>query len=247
MAGDAAATGAMTDYSERDLVIPTLRLLGTNPEGLTTTEIIAELRRVLEPSGHDAETLPSRSDDRFSQKVRNLVSHDTLVDFGFATYASETSVHRITKEGIEHLETNDQIPPSPGAAGAGTDPTDGETASLEARVEEGTLSSVERDRRRRSRALRDAKIEQVRGEDGSLPCAVCGFDFGVAYGDHGEGFIEIHHLEPVHELDEAGEAFPVEEALDRLAPLCANCHRMVHRDRGQLLSLDELRSTLRSD
>ena len=47
------------------------------PDGIATTELLSELREVLRPSG---------GDDKFSQKVRNLKSHDTLERNGFATY-----------------------------------------------------------------------------------------------------------------------------------------------------------------
>jgi 5-methylcytosine-specific restriction protein A len=56
-------------------------------------------------------------------------------------------------------------------------------------------------------------------------CKVCGFDFEVAYGKIGCGFIEVHHVEMVSRL-EAGTVLDPE--ID-LVPLCSNCHSMVHR------------------
>lgn len=56
-------------------------------------------------------------------------------------------------------------------------------------------------------------------------CLACGFDFGSIYGEVGAGYVEIHHLTPVHSMGEARVVNPLEE----LVPLCANCHRMVHR------------------
>ena len=57
----------------------------------------------------------------------------------------------------------------------------------------------------------------------------------------GKGYIEIHHLKPIHEHDIEGEKQIAEKALEKLIPLCSNCHRMVHRERDNLLSLEELR------
>ena len=45
---------------------------------ITTSDLLSALRRELKPKGDDLELLAGRNDDRFSQKVRNLKSHDTL-------------------------------------------------------------------------------------------------------------------------------------------------------------------------
>ncbi|MGW3338360.1 HNH endonuclease [Streptomyces sp. NPDC001009] len=78
--------------------------------------------------------------------------------------------------------------------------------------------------RERNPKLRARKIQQARRIHGTLRCEVCAFDFARAYGDLGEGYIEVHHVTPLHV---AGMA---ETALDDLACLCANCHRMCHRN-----------------
>ncbi|WP_167140547.1 HNH endonuclease [Diaminobutyricimonas sp. TR449] len=56
-------------------------------------------------------------------------------------------------------------------------------------------------------------------------CASCGFSFERSYGELGTGYVEIHHLTPVHLMDAPRVVNPIEE----LVPLCSNCHRMVHR------------------
>ncbi len=56
-------------------------------------------------------------------------------------------------------------------------------------------------------------------------CAVCGIDFGEAYGEMGRGFIEVHHKPPLSGLP---DGYRVDPASD-LVPLCPNCHAMVHR------------------
>ncbi|WP_167043515.1 HNH endonuclease [Salinibacterium sp. ZJ454] len=56
-------------------------------------------------------------------------------------------------------------------------------------------------------------------------CTSCGFSFERAYGELGIGYVEIHHLTPVHLMDGPRIVNPIEE----LVPLCSNCHRMVHR------------------
>ncbi|HEY3918448.1 MAG TPA: hypothetical protein VGL83_11680 [Stellaceae bacterium] len=70
---------------EPDLVIPTLELLDSSPNGeMLTTNIILALSARFRPEGEDNEILAKRSDTKFSQKVRNLKSHKTLVKAGLA-------------------------------------------------------------------------------------------------------------------------------------------------------------------
>lgn len=71
-----------------------------------------------------------------------------------------------------------------------------------------------------------AKKRQAALAAGTLSCEVCAFDFGVAYGALGLGYIEVHHLRPVHQLKPGSKT-----KLNDLALLCANCHRMAHRKR----------------
>jgi 5-methylcytosine-specific restriction protein A len=70
-------------------------------------------------------------------------------------------------------------------------------------------------------------------------CKVCDFDFALVYGEIGEGFIEVHHVEPVSGIV---PGTIIDHARD-LAPVCPNCHAMLHR-RKPPYSIDELRSIL---
>jgi 5-methylcytosine-specific restriction protein A len=70
-----------------------------------------------------------------------------------------------------------------------------------------------------------------------LRCAACGFDFEEAYGIRGSGFIEIHHNKP---LAATGNEQLVDPKTD-LVPLCANCHRMIHRYRSNVISVEDLK------
>ncbi|MER5595864.1 HNH endonuclease [Streptomyces sp. NPDC002265] len=77
--------------------------------------------------------------------------------------------------------------------------------------------------RERSRPLRDRKIRAALAEGGTLHCEVCSFDFTAAYGELGDGYIEVHHRLPLH------ISGVTDTRIKDLALLCANCHRMCHR------------------
>lgn len=70
-----------------------------------------------------------------------------------------------------------------------------------------------------------------------VTCAVCGFDFGAVYGPAGEGLIEIHRVAPSSPKKAGSPADPVSD----LIPVCANCHRVIHREGGEKLAPGELR------
>ena len=72
---------------------------------------------------------------------------------------------------------------------------------------------------------------------GRPTCQVCSFDFEAAYGDCGAGYVECHHVVPLHQ---AGEG---RTRLSDLALSCCNCHRMIHR-RAPWPTPEELRTIM---
>jgi 5-methylcytosine-specific restriction enzyme A len=76
--------------------------------------------------------------------------------------------------------------------------------------------------RERNPKLRRRKIKSVLDAGEPLACQVCHFDFAEVYGRRGQGYIECHHIEPLHVGGEKARS------LDELALLCSNCHRMIH-------------------
>jgi 5-methylcytosine-specific restriction protein A len=112
-------------------------------------------------------------------------------------------------------------------------------------ISEGRRKTVTVQVYERSKLLRDKAIDFYTRE-GTIVCEACGFDFYKIYGDIGRGYIEIHHQKPIVEYDETDFLRLVAEALKDLIPLCANCHRMVHRQRGKPLSIQDLREILSS-
>nr|WP_242551099.1 HNH endonuclease [Enterococcus hulanensis] len=73
-----------------------------------------------------------------------------------------------------------------------------------------------------------------------LTCKACGFNFEDYYGEVGKDFIEIHHIKPLHSYDEEIDITPEYD----LVPVCSNCHRMIHRKKDNILSIDQLKSIL---
>ena len=94
---------------ESDLTIPALRIANSKQGGfITTKELISHLERMFNVSGEDAEILEGRSDTKFSQIVRNIISHressKNMIARGFAQYDADKKGIQITIEGRKLLE-----------------------------------------------------------------------------------------------------------------------------------------------
>lgn len=88
---------------------------------------------------------------------------------------------------------------------------------------------VERSSGARARAL------AMHGTD----CMACEFSFSAAYGELGAGFAEVHHIVPI-----SSAGVQIVDPQSDLVVLCANCHRMVHREEPPL-TIEELRGHMR--
>ena len=72
-------------------------------------------------------------------------------------------------------------------------------------------------------------------------CYVCGFSFGVIYGETMDGFIHVHHL---RQLSQVGKNYKVDPVAE-LRPVCPNCHAVLHHRSEQPYSMEEVQALLR--
>ena len=92
-----------------------------------------------------------------------------------------------------------------------------------------------------TRYERNSKLRKMAIEIHGLKCMACEFDFEETYGERGKEYIEVHHVVPLSSQEEQVQVNPYTD----LITLCANCHRMIHRKKNEILSLDELRQIIR--
>ncbi|MCP1912354.1 5-methylcytosine-specific restriction protein A [Bradyrhizobium elkanii] len=105
-------------------------------------------------------------------------------------------------------------------------------------AEEGRILARVHFTRERNRKLVEQKKLGALKKAGGLACEVCSFEFKPVYGERGEGFIEAHHVKPIHTL------LPGQKTkLEDLALVCSNCHRMIHA-RRPWLTIEQLRDQL---
>lgn len=74
-----------------------------------------------------------------------------------------------------------------------------------------------------------------------VQCQVCDLNFEKKYGEVGKDFIHVHHIVPLHQIQEGYTVDPIED----LVPVCPNCHAMLHKKENSVyLSVEELRERI---
>lgn len=234
--------------TESELVLAALWIMSRCKEGrISTTALRRELTKIIQPTGIDAEILAGRSDSHFSQKVRNLKSHKTLEQDGYAI--RDGRGFRITKKGIDLVSVKgDAIAQILFSDYNYTDVLRGSeellnttperpVIPLDEIVREGRVQTGNRLVYERSQRLRSAAIE-THIQNGKLYCDCCNFEFGDFYGSHyGISCIEIHHIKPLFMYEDDDIIRTIEQCLPNLIPVCPNCHRVIHKNH---IGVDEL-------
>jgi len=93
----------MARITERELIAPALKLLEQH-NSLSTTDLISKLRVLLKPTGDDLKILKDRNDDSFSQKVRNLKSHNSFTGEKNEFVIYNNGFYTITEKGKIHIK-----------------------------------------------------------------------------------------------------------------------------------------------
>jgi predicted HNH restriction endonuclease len=237
---------------ESELVLPSLFFMEINGGHITTEELIPKLRELMKPSGEDLEILTGRTDDKFSQKVRNLKAHNTFKRLEYAEY--KNSIFYLTTSGKAYLEQNRDVlnyllisdfvyPDIVESLKQIINVKHKKTVQVfdeNLIIQEGIKEITEKEIYIRSKKLRDYSLTYY-SENGGLNCRCCGFDFSLFYGKEiGDDFIEMHHVKPIFQYKGEDLIQTIKNAVLNIIPLCSNCHRMIHRHRRQPLRIDEL-------
>lgn len=89
---------------------------------------------------------------------------------------------------------------------------------------------------------RNMKARQKCIEKHGIECSICGLNFEKYYGKVGAGFIHVHHIKPLSEINEEYKVNPEKD----LIPVCPNCHAMLHRQiNGEYISVKQLKNIVK--
>tara|TARA_Y100000816_G_scaffold198515_1_gene145396 strand:- start:41 stop:1744 length:1704 start_codon:yes stop_codon:yes gene_type:complete len=97
----------MTNYTESELIPFALAAIQETPKGLETQNLIKKLVKSMKPNGEDKIILINRTDDKFSQKVRNLKSHKTLEKKEYVIFKDNKFF--ITDKGVSYLRNHSSL------------------------------------------------------------------------------------------------------------------------------------------
>lgn len=245
----------MARINESQLVLPALYLMTKSDNGITSTsELITKLTSIMHPTGKDAEIIEGRSDSYFSQKVRNLKSHGTLLKKNFAENYQDG--FKITSLGAKYVEThkdaieyllNDEFNYGDVITAIEEISNRGKSRPIpyEEIVSEGKMVIKNIQLKERSSKLRNIAIDHFT-KNNMIYCECCGFNFPNYYGNkYGRDCIEIHHIKPIFQYEDDDQVQFVEKALKNLLPVCPNCHRVIHKNNIGSKSLNDFINTIK--
>lgn len=245
---------------EKDLYLPVLFLVNANNGLLTTSDLKGLLRHYLKPQGENLTILAGRGDDRFSQIVRNVTgAQRSFVKNGYIQrdkdpnsklfitdkgqcflYENINFINYLFKNNFAYSDVSDAFSKAWDSSQNAHEISfiDETIAVYEGQVQQATTLTYQRSSWFRKKALEHHTI------GGSIQCQVCSFDFFKGYGEIGKGFIEIHHIKPIYAYTDADLKQNITQALVNVAPVCANCHRIIHRNKQVPLSIPDLKSLI---
>jgi hypothetical protein len=190
--------------------------------GLTRTTVEDKFMRWLRPDVQVADDFDALLEDLLIDDYPGRL-RSVLLNFARDTYDEE----RIEAAFGRIPKTNDVIDKTPSPE----TPTDG---FKEGRPNLKLHLQKERNRELTKRAKDKWSLEQ----NGNIRCSACSFSFLDTYGEIGRNFIEAHHVQPISSLTSDTVVY-----LSDLAPVCSNCHRILHRHRP-LITISQLRDLL---
>lgn len=99
---------------------------------------------------------------------------------------------------------------------------------------EGSLKTIKINKYERNKLARKKCIEHY----GAI-CQICGLEFCKMYGEVAEGYIQVHHIKSLSEINKEYKVDPIKD----LIPICPNCHAVVHLKRPHL-GVEEVKKLL---
>ncbi|MCD8184564.1 MAG: HNH endonuclease [Bacteroides sp.] len=217
--------------------------------------MIAALTDIIKPSGKDKENSSKRSDSFFSQKVRNLKSHNTLEKQGYAINIK--GGFEITPKGQQYLEDNIEsinylLNNEFSCQDIMNEFEDLEQHPLKHKlpfeeiISEGKLTSKVVSTRERSAKLRTVAKKYFM-DNNQYYCSCCNFNFSSVYDSELDtDCIEMHHLKPIFMYEDDQLDKTIEQALANIMPVCPNCHRMIHKNHITVEKMDDFKKKIKS-
>lgn len=242
-----------------ELHLPALYLISIQEGEINTTILKNQLKKLLKPTGKDLKILKGRNDPYFDQIVRNLTGNERtfvknsiilrdkkknsplyLGNEGKKILSDNENIIDQLKYLFSHGFSQEELSKNINDIYEKVEERSKLTFDENIKIEEGLQKEIKSKVFRRSKKLREKAIEHFT-TDGHILCRCCSFNFYNFYGHTGKGFIEIHHIKPIFQYKSEDLNITLNKALENLAPVCSNCHRMIHRNWNNPLEIQHLK------
>ncbi len=217
---------------ESEIVKPALKIIKDKP-GITTSELIKELQKVVELYPGDKEILKGRNDTKFSQIVRNLTSHKKNNKFwkcidkekegintGFyINEIGENEIQGYIKKEIREEKLDNEYQRKI---------RESNVYKIDELIKANSRIPEKISRSNNARYKTDARISKTVLKENNYICEIeklTGNKHKTFDTNNGTQYMEGHHLIPM----KAQKNF--ENNIDRsdnICCLCPNCHRAIH-------------------
>ena len=218
---------------ESEIIKPALRIIMDKP-GINTSQLIKELQNIVELHPGDKEILNNRKDTKFTQIVRNLISHRGNNKFGKCIYSKQEGKNvgfYINEKGKEEIRGYERKEAR----------EEREDIDLQRRIRESNIYTDREElekansrmpeknsRSNNAKYKMDARISKTVLKENEYVCEIeriTGKKHETFITNRGKPYMEGHHLIPM----KAQKDF--ENNIDRsenICCLCPNCHRAIH-------------------
>lgn len=217
---------------ESEIVKPALKIIKDNP-GINTSELIEELQKVVELYPGDKEILNGRNDTKFSQIVRNLISHKENNKFGKCVNARQEGRNKgfyINQNGENEIQGYSRKEVREEHEDNKLQREIRECAVYEEeelkRANERTPEKASRSNNARYKT--DARISKTVLKENNYICEIekiTGNNHKTFDTNIGMQYMEGHHLIPMKAQKDFEDNI---DRSDNICCLCPNCHRAIH-------------------
>ena len=89
---------------------------------------------------------------------------------------------------------------------------------------------------------RNSALAKKRKQKDDYQCQICEFKMEDIYGYLGKDYAEAHHIVPLNKIKKQSKT-----NVEDLITVCPNCHRMLHRMKGEKSDIVKLKSIVRKN
>ena len=218
---------------EREIIKPALKIIRDNP-GISTSELIKKLQKIAELYPGDKEILPRRNDTKFSQIVRNLISHKNYNKFGKCIYEREQGrntgfyINELGENEIQGYEKSEIKEEKLDNEFQRKVRESNDYNEIEELMKADSRIPEKMSRSNNSRYKVDPRITKTVLKKNNYICEIeklTGEEHKTFVTNKDVQYMEGHHLIPM----KAQKDFKINiDRSDNICCLCPNCHRAIH-------------------